>query len=111
LMRCPVLRLSWLKEIFSPSEVAGYSATGQVTRESRRKPFQLARGAINAILQMGSVDSRRSESSSSDRSNGVNSCLSASACSGSMQISTACVRIRRSRCRQPWRRAEMNAST
>src|SRR5258708_39735674 len=46
LMRWPVFRLSWLKETFSDSEVAGYSATGQVTSERRRKPFQLARGAI-----------------------------------------------------------------
>src|SRR5579862_4571326 len=46
LMRCPVFLLIWLKETFSDSEVAGYSATGQVTRDSRRKPFQLARGAM-----------------------------------------------------------------
>src|SRR3954464_4768542 len=46
LMRWPVLRLIWLKLTFSESEVAGYSATGQVTRERRRKPFQLARGAM-----------------------------------------------------------------
>jgi hypothetical protein len=26
--------------------VAGYSATGQVTSERRKKPFQLARGAM-----------------------------------------------------------------
>src|ERR1700738_603509 len=44
LMRWPVFRFSWLNETFSDSEVAGYSATGQVTRERRRKPFQLARG-------------------------------------------------------------------
>src|SRR5882762_7449683 len=50
LMRCPVLRLIWLKLIFSESEVAGYKATGQVTSERRKKPFQLARGAIH-ILQ------------------------------------------------------------
>jgi hypothetical protein len=48
LMRWPVLRLSWLKEIFSDSEVAGYSATGQVTSERRKKPFQFARGAMDA---------------------------------------------------------------
>src|SRR3982750_2804955 len=30
LMRWPVLRLIWLKETFSVSEVAGYSATGRV---------------------------------------------------------------------------------
>ncbi|GAB9166911.1 hypothetical protein BDS110ZK25_75820 [Bradyrhizobium diazoefficiens] len=41
-----------MNEIFSLSEVAGYSATGQVTSERRRKPFQLARGAMNAILQV-----------------------------------------------------------
>src|SRR3954466_6741179 len=46
LMRWPVLRLIWLKLIFSESEVAGNSATGQVTSERRKKPFQLARGAI-----------------------------------------------------------------
>src|SRR5207237_10483320 len=46
LMRFPVLRLIWLNETFSVSEVAGYRATGQVTRDRRRKPFQLARGAI-----------------------------------------------------------------
>src|SRR4030088_3037059 len=50
LMRWPVLRLIWLKLIFSESEVAGYKATGQVTSERRKKPFQLARGAIQ-ILQ------------------------------------------------------------
>src|SRR6202012_6292747 len=46
LMRWPVLRLIWLKLTFSVSDVAGYRATGQVTSERRRKPFQLARGAI-----------------------------------------------------------------
>src|ERR1700733_12145588 len=50
LMRWPVLRLIWLKLIFSESDVAGYKATGQVTSERRKKPFQLARGAIE-ILQ------------------------------------------------------------
>src|SRR5690242_10483576 len=54
LMRWPVLRLIWLKEIFSVSEVAGYSATGQVTSDNRRKPFQLARGAMaNSETQQG----------------------------------------------------------
>src|ERR1700738_3411871 len=47
LMRWPVFRLIWLKLIFSESEVAGYNATGQVTSERRKKPFQLARGAIS----------------------------------------------------------------
>src|SRR5665213_2063224 len=46
LMRWPVCRLIWLKLIFSESEVAGYKATGQVTSERRKKPFQLARGAM-----------------------------------------------------------------
>src|SRR4051794_25934762 len=46
LMRWPVFLLIWLKLIFSESEVAGYKATGQVTRERRKKPFQLARGAM-----------------------------------------------------------------
>src|SRR5258708_37113503 len=46
LMRWPVLRLIWLKLTFSVSDVAGYNATGQVTSERRKKPFQLARGAM-----------------------------------------------------------------
>src|ERR1700686_5171570 len=46
LMRWPVFLLIWLKLIFSESEVAGYKATGQVTSERRKKPFQLARGPI-----------------------------------------------------------------
>src|SRR5215203_2728978 len=49
LMRWPVLRLIWLKLTFSVSDVAGYSATGQVTSERRKKPFQLARGAIGIL--------------------------------------------------------------
>src|SRR5882757_1326856 len=46
LMRWPVLRLIWLNETFSVSDVAGNRATGQVTSERRKKPFQLARGAM-----------------------------------------------------------------
>src|ERR1700730_14811099 len=46
LMRWPVFLLIRLKLIFSESEVAGYKATGQVTSERRKKPFQLARGAM-----------------------------------------------------------------
>src|SRR5882762_3440641 len=46
LMQWPVLRLIWLKLIFSESDVAGNNATGQVMRERRKKPFQLARGAM-----------------------------------------------------------------
>src|ERR1700745_814534 len=54
LMRWPVFLLIWLNETFSVSEVAGYSATGQVTSDSRRKPFQLARGAMtNSDTQQG----------------------------------------------------------
>src|SRR6266480_7876814 len=51
LMRWPVLRLIWLKLIFSESDVAGYNATGHVTSERRRKPFQLARGAMMTLLR------------------------------------------------------------
>src|SRR6185312_4551111 len=49
LMRWPVLRLIWLKLTFSVSDVAGYRATGQVTSERRKKPFQLARGAMGIL--------------------------------------------------------------
>src|SRR5580704_5942604 len=52
LIRWPVRRFSWLNEIFSLSEVAGYSATGQVTSDRRRKPFQLARGAMRRELRV-----------------------------------------------------------
>src|ERR1700760_1165456 len=72
LMRWPVFRLSWLNEIFSDSEVAGYSATGQVTRERRRKPFQFARGAMDAVLQQGGgSDSRRTAQLGSDTRDAV----------------------------------------
>src|ERR1700688_4345441 len=60
LMRWPVFRLIWLKLIFSESEVAGYKATGQVTRERRKKPFQLARGAIGYSTTLQNSDLRRS---------------------------------------------------
>src|SRR3981189_1321459 len=53
LMRWPVFRLIWLKLIFSESELAGYKATGQVTSERRKKPFQLARGAIRKLQRNG----------------------------------------------------------
>src|SRR5450759_1611831 len=46
LMRWPVFLLIWLKETFSLSDVAGNRATGQATSDSRKKPFQFARGAI-----------------------------------------------------------------
>src|SRR5437588_10557477 len=59
LMRWPVLRLIWLNETFSVSDVAGYRATGQVTSERRRKPFQLARGAMGKLRQ--TQQTKRSE--------------------------------------------------
>src|ERR1700750_415940 len=58
LMRWRVLRLIWLKLTFSVSDVAGYRATGQVTSERRKKPFQLARGAM-ASSENATVDLRR----------------------------------------------------
>src|ERR1700681_3579290 len=66
LMRWPVFLLMWLKLIFSESEVAGYKATGQVTSERRRKPFQLARGAIQILQTLQNPDSRRSQLVGSD---------------------------------------------
>src|SRR4030088_3510372 len=66
LMRWPVFRLIWLKLIFSESEVAGYKATGQVTRERRKKPFQLARGAIEILQTLQNADLRRSSRVGSD---------------------------------------------
>src|ERR1700674_5222071 len=71
LMRWPVLRLIWLKLIFSESDVAGYKATGQVTRERRKKPFQLARGAIQNTPTLQNADSRRSCPIGSDIQVGV----------------------------------------
>src|ERR1700688_4386564 len=59
LMRWPVCLLIWLKVTFSVSEVAGKSATGQVTNDSFKKPFQFARGAIssNSVTLVGdSID-------------------------------------------------------
>src|SRR6266704_2438704 len=69
-MRWPVLRLIWLKLIFSESEVAGYKATGQVTSERRKKPFQLARGAIQILQTLQNPDSRRSRLIGSDIQSG-----------------------------------------
>src|SRR6202140_4395279 len=66
LMRWPVFRLIWLKLIFSESEVAGYRATGQVTSERRKKPFQLARGAMRYSKYATDLNSRRSRSNRSD---------------------------------------------
>src|SRR5450631_1798723 len=60
LMRWPVFLLIWLKLTFSESEVAGYKATGQVTSERRKKPFQLARGAIEILQTLRNPDLRRS---------------------------------------------------
>src|ERR1700709_759476 len=66
LMRWPVFRLIWLKLIFSESDVAGNKATGQVTRERRKKPFQLARGAMGSPTLRKTTDSRRMGAVSSD---------------------------------------------
>src|SRR3979411_2008166 len=67
LIRWPVFRLIWLNLIFSESEVAGYKATGQVTRERRKKPFQLARGAIGYSRTLQNSDLRRSCTVGSDK--------------------------------------------
>src|SRR6266478_2165873 len=78
LMRWPVLRLIWLNETFSVSDVAGYRATGQVTSERRKKPFQLARGAMgyseNATDQKRRIPPRNPVSKLAGREspNGVN---------------------------------------
>src|ERR1700686_1523924 len=66
LMRWPVFLLIWLKLIFSESEVAGYKATGQVTSERRKKPFQLARGPFKILQTLQNPDSRRSQHVGSD---------------------------------------------
>src|ERR1700726_3877219 len=60
LMRWPVLRLIWLKLIFSESDVAGYNATGQVTRERRKKPFPIGAGGHSIIHTQQNSDLRRS---------------------------------------------------
>src|SRR4030081_1968136 len=87
LMRWPVLRLIWLNETFSVSEVAGYRATGQVTSERRKKPFQLARGAMgktptNATDEGSRIPSGEAVSNMMGREsdNGVNRGCSARAC-------------------------------
>src|SRR3954452_23008306 len=72
LIRWPVCRLSWLKEIFSLSDVAGKRATGQVTRDSRTKTFQFARGGmITQRSRYGDLDSRRTARHSSATPAGV----------------------------------------
>src|SRR3954451_21335115 len=58
LIRWPVFLLIWLKWIFSESVVAGYRATGQVTRERRKNPFQLARAAMTGVLQNATANWR-----------------------------------------------------
>src|SRR3954454_12140418 len=62
LMRWPVFLLIWLKLIFSESEVAGKRATGQVTRERRKKPFQLARGAMGYSKRNWGTDGLKTHS-------------------------------------------------
>src|SRR4030081_620768 len=71
LIRWPVFLLIWLKLIFSESEVAGYKATGQVTRERRKKPFQLARGPFKYSKTQQNPDLRRSCPIGSDIQVGV----------------------------------------
>src|SRR6266481_8081729 len=78
LIRWPVFLLIWLKLIFSESEVAGYKATGQVTSERRKKPFQLARGAIEILQTLKNSDSRRSCLIGSDTQFRVFRCANAS---------------------------------
>src|ERR1700681_4750249 len=46
LMRWPVFLLIWLKLIFSESDVAGYKATGQVTRAWEHDPARSADSRI-----------------------------------------------------------------
>src|SRR5258707_3450880 len=88
LMRWPVLRLIWLKETFSVSDVAGYRATGQVTSERRKKPFQLARGAMgyseNATDEALRIapGNRLSSKPGRESRNGVNRARGGQACSG-----------------------------
>src|SRR5712664_4670818 len=81
LMRWPVFRLIWLKLIFSESEVAGYKTTGQVTSERRKKPFQLARGAIQILLTLQNPDSRRFHRVGSDNYSSVPLAVHTIACS------------------------------
>src|SRR3981081_2035548 len=82
LMRWPVLRLIWLKLIFSESEVAGYKATGQVTSERRKKPFQLARGPFKYSRTQQNLDLRRSCLIGSD--------IQSARSSGGTRFRTAC---------------------
>src|SRR5216684_7264635 len=87
LIRWPVLRLSWLNEIFSLSEVAGYSATGQVTRDRRRKPFQLARGAMLRGTPSGAARTQDERGRSVPTSSGQDSRIGAGA---RAEIATRC---------------------
>src|SRR3954468_14999721 len=87
LMRWPVLRLIWLNETFSVSDVAGYRATGQVTSERRKKPFQLARGAMGKLRQTQQDEGCRipsgevvSNMMSGESDNGVNRACSPCDC-------------------------------
>jgi hypothetical protein len=57
-MRWPVfLLISW--NTFSLSDVAGNRATGQVTSDSRKKPFQFASGAILELHYSTAIQSVR----------------------------------------------------
>ncbi len=53
LIRLYVSLWSWLNEIRSAELDAGKSPTGQLTRLSRRYPFQLALGAISILSPRG----------------------------------------------------------
>jgi hypothetical protein len=58
-----VFLLIWLKLIFSDSEVAGNNATGHVTKDSRKKPFQLARGAMYSNSNLWTAEIQDEEGS------------------------------------------------
>jgi hypothetical protein len=67
LMRRPVLRLSWSNETLSDSEVAEIERDGIGDERKAQKPFQFARGAMDAILRNeGGSDSRRTGDLGSD---------------------------------------------
>src|SRR5665811_452262 len=66
LMRWPVFLLIWLKLIFSESEVAGYKATGQVTREGAKIPSSWRGVAIQILQTLQNSDLRRSWRNRSD---------------------------------------------
>jgi hypothetical protein len=58
------LRLSWLNETFSDSEVAGYSGTGG--ERKAQEAFPVRAGAMYATPKGGQSDSRRTADLGSD---------------------------------------------